>query len=259
MLKEKLKKFVDIQKSKVNGPISRKAVITALPFFVVLYFIFYEYVYLFNNIALMSFLINFGRILVALNVIFLFEKRGFFRSIGAYLMFISGIIYLIVDFSWFVVDLNPITLIIKLSLPFIFAIIYLFVNISMINLNSTEKISNKSKDRMHKILYGPIAILLLISLVLSFSVSEIYMSWMITFLAMLLSPALITMIFKIIYPLEHKEDSIISYEKYVKFSLPISSGIVLGKGDNKSEDEKNIQYQKKVTNNLIKGMKDWIK
>lgn len=205
MIKEKIQKFIELQNKGLSGPVPIIGSLTATFIIYPLLFVgFYLSMDMIENLSLRNFLFYTGIIIFVLNIIFLFEKSGFLRSIGSYLIYLTWIIYSTLTFSGLSGNNNLITL--KILLPFIFVFILLIVILYLIDVDSEEILDNKSIDKVYKFLFGPVAFCTVVSMILAYAIDERYMSWMITFLNMLISPGLYTMLFRISYPLQHRKN-----------------------------------------------------
>lgn len=117
-----------------------------------------------------------GIVVWILNLVFLLDlKRGILTSFGTYLMYLTGHVYTIIGFSSLSGDHNFIVL--KLSLPLIYAIVIIIVMSCLVDLDSEEIIPEKSGKIMLNFVVGPIILLSLCFIFLAIIGYDFLMGW----------------------------------------------------------------------------------
>ena len=204
---ERIKKFFEFQRRSVHGPVPLWGVLNGI-------FILYPISFLaffagglevLNNPSLYQGLIMTGIVVWVLNLVFLLDlKRGILTSFGTYLMYLTGHVYTIIGFSSLSGDHNFIVL--KLSLPLIYAIVIIIVMSCLVNLDSEEIISEKAGKIMLNFVVGPIILLSLCFIFLAIIGYDFLMGWGVSLLLMIFGSALYQTWFIIIYAYQHRHD-----------------------------------------------------
>ena len=146
-----------------------------------------------------------GIVVWILNLVFLLDlKRGILTSFGTYLMYLTGHVYTIIGFSSLSGDHNFIVL--KLSLPLIYAIVIIIVMSCLVDLDSEEIIPEKSGKIMLNFVVGPIILLSLCFIFLAIIGYDFLMGWGVSLLLMIFGSALYQTWFIIIYAYQHRHD-----------------------------------------------------
>ena len=178
MILERIKKTFEFQRSRIKGPVPLWGVLNGI-------FILYPISFLaffagglevLNNPSLYQGLIITGIIVWVLNLVFLLDlKRGILTSFGTYLMYLTGHVYTIIGFSSLSGDHNFIVL--KLSLPLIYAIVIIIVTSCLVDLDSEEIIPEKSGKIILNFVVGPIILLSLCFIFLAIIGYDFLMGW----------------------------------------------------------------------------------
>ena len=207
MIIERIKKYFDFQRSRIKGPVPLWGVLNGI-------FILYPLAFLFflagglevlNNPSLYQTLLITGIVVWVLNLVFLLDlKRGILTSFGTYLMYLTGHVYTIIGFRSLSGDHNFIVL--KLSLPLIYAIIIIIVMSCLVDLDSEEIISEKAGKIMLNFVVGPIILLSLCFIFLAIIGYDFLMGWGVSLLLMIFGSALYQTWFIIIYAYQHRHD-----------------------------------------------------
>lgn len=207
MIIERIKKYFEFQRSRIKGPVPLWGVLNGI-------FILYPLAVLFflagglevlNNSSLYQGLIMTGIVVWVLNLVFLLDlKRGILTSFGTYLMYLTGHVYTIIGFSSLSGDHNFIVL--KLSLPLIYALVIIIVMSCLVDLDSEEIISEKAGKIMLNFVVGPIILLSLCFIFLAIIGYDFLMGWGVSLLLMIFGSALYQTWFIIIYAYQHRHD-----------------------------------------------------
>ena len=207
MIIERIKKYFEFQRSRIKGPVPLWGVLNGI-------FILYPISFLaffagglevLNNPSLYQTLLITGIVVWVLNLVFLLDlKRGILTSFGTYLMYLTGHVYTIIGFSSLSGDHNFIVL--KLSLPLIYAIVIIIVMSCLVDLDSEEIISEKAGKIMLNFVVGPIILLSLCFIFLAIIGYDFLMGWGVSLLLMIFGSALYQTWFIIIYAYQHRHD-----------------------------------------------------
>ena len=207
MIIERIKKYFEFQRSRINGPVPLWGVLNGI-------FILYPLVFtgfwlaglrILKNPALHQGLIITGIVVWILNLVFLLDlRRGILTSFGTYLMYLTGHVYAIIAFNSLSGDHSFIGL--KLSLPLIQSIIVIVVMSCLVNLDSEEIISQKASKVMLNFVFAPPLILSCICIFLAIIGYEYFWGWGMSLLFMIFGPALYRTWFYIIYAYQHRND-----------------------------------------------------
>ena len=207
MIIERIKKYFDFQRSRIKGPVPLWGVLNGI-------FILYPLAFLFflagglevlNNPSLYQTLLITGIVVWVLNLVFLLDlKRGILTSFGTYLMYLTGHVYTIIGFRSLSGDHNFIVL--KLSLPLIYALVIIIVMSCLVDLDSEEIISEKAGKIMLNFVVGPIILLSLCFIFLAIIGYDFLMGWGVSLLLMIFGSALYQTWFIIIYAYQHRHD-----------------------------------------------------
>ena len=207
MIIERIKKYFEFQRSRIKGPVLLWGVLNGI-------FILYPLAFLFflagglevlNNPSLYQTLLITGIVVWVLNLVFLLDlKRGILTSFGTYLMYLTGHVYTIIGFSSLSGDHNFIVL--KLSLPLIYALVIIIVMSCLVDLDSEEIISEKAGKIMLNFVVGPIILLSLCFIFLAIIGYNFLMGWGVSLLLMIFGSALYQTWFIIIYAYQHRHD-----------------------------------------------------
>ena len=207
MIIERIKKYFEFQRSRIEGPVPLWGVLNGI-------FILYPLAFLFflagglevlNNPSLYQTLLITGIVVWVLNLVFLLDlKRGILTSFGTYLMYLTGHVYTIIGFSSLSGDHNFIVL--KLSLPLIYALVIIIVMSCLVDLDSEEIISEKAGKIMLNFVVGPIILLSLCFIFLAIIGYDFLMGWGVSLLLMIFGSALYQTWFIIIYAYQHRHD-----------------------------------------------------
>ena len=207
MIIERIKKYFEFQRSRINGPVPLWGVLNGI-------FILYPLAFtgfwlaglrILKNPALHQGLIITGIVVWILNLVFLLDlRRGILTSFGTYLMYLTGHVYAIIAFNSLSGDHSFIGL--KLSLPLIQSIIVIVVMSCLVNLDSEEIISQKASKVMLNFVFAPPLILSCICIFLAIIGYEYFWGWGMSLLFMIFGPALYRTWFYIIYAYQHRND-----------------------------------------------------
>ena len=207
MIIERIKKYFEFQRSRIKGPVPLWGVLNGI-------FILYPLAFLFflagglevlNNSSLYQGLIMTGIVVWVLNLVFLLDlKRGILTSFGTYLMYLTGHVYTIIGFSSLSGDHNFIVL--KLSLPLIYAIVIIIVMSCLVDLDSEEVISEKAGKLMLNFVFAPPLILSCLCIFLAIIGYEYFWGWGISLFSMTFGHLFYATWFIIIYAYQHRHD-----------------------------------------------------
>ena len=239
MILERIKKYFEFQRSRIKGPVPLWGVLNGI-------FILYPLAFLFflagglevlKNEDLYQGLLISGIVVWVLNLVFLLDlKRGILTSFGTYLMYLTGHVYTIIGFSSLSGDHNFIVL--KLSLPLIYAIVIIIVMSCLVDLDSEEIIPEKSGKIMLNFVVGPIILLSLCFIFLAIIGYDFLMGWGVSLLLMIFGSALYQTWFIIIYAYQHRHD--IEETRPIKH-IEVSSDLI----QNKEFDKNRFKKEKK--------------
>jgi len=207
MIIERIKKYFEFQRSRIKGPVPLWGVLNGI-------FILYPLAFfmlmaggleILKNEDLYQGLLITGIVVWVLNLVFLLDlKRGILTSFGTYLMYLTGHVYTIIGFSSLSGDHNFIVL--KLSLPLIYALVIIIVMSCLVDLDSEEIISEKAGKIMLNFVVGPIILLSLCFIFLAIIGYDFLMGWGVSLLLMIFGSALYQTWFIIIYAYQHRHD-----------------------------------------------------
>ncbi|MFS9179208.1 hypothetical protein [Streptococcus sp.] len=207
MIIERIKKYFDFQRSIIKGPVPLWGVLNGIfILYPIAFFIFMAGgLEVLNNEDLYQGLLITGIVVWVLNLVFLLDlKRGILTSFGTYLMYLTGHVYTIIGFSSLSGDHNFIVL--KLSLPLIYAIVIIIVMSCLVDLDSEEIISEKTGKIMLNFVVGPIILLSLCFIFLAIIGYDFLMGWGVSLFLMIFGSALYQTWFIIIYSYQHRHD-----------------------------------------------------
>ena len=207
MILERIKKYFEFQRSRIKGPVPLWGVLNGI-------FILYPLAFLFflagglevlKNEDLYQGLLISGIVVWVLNLVFLLDlKRGILTSFGTYLMYLTGHVYTIIGFSSLSGDHNFIVL--KLSLPLIYALVIIIVMSCLVDLDSEEIISEKAGKIMLNYVMGPPLILSTCFILVGVFGYDFLMGWGVSLLLMVFGQFLYASWFVIIYAYQHRHD-----------------------------------------------------
>ena len=175
---ERIKKFFEFQRRSVHGPVPLWGVLNGI--FILYPIAFFMFMAggleVLKNEELYQGLLIAGIVVWILNLVFLLDlKRGILTSFGTYLMYLTGHVYTIIGFSSLSGDHNFIVL--KLSLPLIYALVIIIVMSCLVDLDSEEIISEKAGKIMLNFVVGPIILLSLCFIFLAIIGYDFLMGW----------------------------------------------------------------------------------
>ena len=204
---ERIKKFFEFQRRSVHGPVPLWGVLNGI--FILYPIAFFMFMAggleVLKNEDLYQGLLITGIVVWVLNLVFLLDlKRGILTSFGTYLMYLTGHVYTIIGFSSLSGDHNFIVL--KLSLPLIYALVIIIVMSCLVDLDSEEIISEKAGKIMLNFVVGPIILLSLCFIFLAIIGYDFLMGWGVSLLLMIFGSALYQTWFIIIYAYQHRHD-----------------------------------------------------
>ena len=239
MILERIKKTFEFQRSKIKGPVPLWGVLIGI--FILYPIAFFMFMAggleVLKNEELYQGLLIAGIVVWILNLVFLLDlKRGILTSFGTYLMYLTGHVYTIIGFSSLSGDHNFIVL--KLSLPLIYAIIIIIVMSCLVDLDSEEILSDKAVKNIYNFLFGPPVILSLCFLFLAIIGYEYFWGWGVSLLFMIMGPYLYRTWFYIIYAYQHRHD--IEETRPIKH-IEVSSDLI----QNKEFDKNRFKKEKK--------------
>ena len=239
MIIERIKKYFEFQRSRIKGPVPLWGVLNGI-------FILYPLAFLFflagglevlKNEDLYQGLLISGIVVWVLNLVFLLDlKKGILTSFGTYLMYLTGHVYTIIGFSSLSGDHNFIVL--KLSLPLIYALVIIIVMSCLVDLDSEEIISEKAGKIMLNYVMGPPLILSTCFILVGVFGYDFLMGWGVSLLLMVFGQFLYSSWFVIIYAYQHRHD--IEETRPIKH-IEVSSDLIQNK-----EFDKN-RFSRKVT------------
>ena len=207
MILERIKKYFEFQRSRIKGPVPLWGVLNGI--FILYPIAFFMFMAggleVLKNPSLHRGLIITGIVVWVLNLVFLLDlKRGILTSFGTYLMYLTGHVYTIIGFSSLSGDHNFIVL--KLSLPLIYALVIIIVMSCLVDLDSEEIISEKAGKIMLNFVVGPIILLALCFIFLAIIGYGFLMGWGVSLFLMIFGSALYQTWFIIIYAYQHRND-----------------------------------------------------
>ena len=239
MILERIKKTFEFQRSKIKGPVPLWGVLNGI-------FILYPIAFFMfmagglealKNEDLYQGLLIAGIVVWVLNLVFLLDlKRGILTSFGTYLMYLTGHVYTIIGFSSLSGDHNFIVL--KLSLPLIYALVIIIVMSCLVDLDSEEIISEKAGKIMLNYVMGPPLILSTCFILVGVFGYDFLMGWGVSLLLMVFGQFLYASWFVIIYAYQHRHD--IEETRPIKH-IEVSSDLI----QNKEFDKNRFKKEKK--------------
>ena len=239
MILERIKKTFEFQRSKIKGPVPLWGVLNGI--FILYPIAFFMFMAggleVLKNEDLYQGLLIAGIVVWVLNLVFLLDlKRGILTSFGTYLMYLTGHVYTIIGFSSLSGDHNFIVL--KLSLPLIYAIIIIIVMSCLVDLDSEEIISEKAGKIMLNYVMGPPLILSTCFILVGVFGYDFLMGWGVSLLLMVFGQFLYASWFVIIYAYQHRHD--IEETRPIKH-IEVSSDLI----QNKEFDKNRFKKEKK--------------
>ena len=239
MILERIKKTFEFQRSKIKGPVPLWGVLNGI--FILYPIAFFMFMAggleVLKNEDLYQGLLIAGIVVWILNLVFLLDlKRGILTSFGTYLMYLTGHVYTIIGFSSLSGDHNFIVL--KLSLPLIYAIIIIIVMSCLVDLDSEEIISEKAGKIMLNYVMGPPLILSTCFILVGVFGYDFLMGWGVSLLLMIFGSALYQTWFIIIYAYQHRHD--VEETRPIKH-IEVSSDLI----QNKEFDKNRFKKEKK--------------
>ena len=239
MILERIKKTFEFQRSKIKGPVPLWGVLNGI--FILYPIAFFMFMAggleVLKNEDLYQGLLIAGIVVWVLNLVFLLDlKRGILTSFGTYLMYLTGHVYTIIGFSSLSGDHNFIVL--KLSLPLIYAIIIIIVMSCLVDLDSEEIISEKAGKIMLNYVMGPPLILSTCFILVGVFGYDFLMGWGVSLLLMIFGQFLYASWFYIIYAYQHRHD--IGETRPIKH-IEVSSDLI----QNKEFDKNRFKKEKK--------------
>ena len=207
MILERIIKSFEFQRKGIHGPVPLWGVLNGI--FILYPIAFFMFMAggleVLKNEDLYQGLLITGIVVWVLNLVFLLDlKRGILTSFGSYLMYLTGHVYTIIGFSSLSGDHNFIVL--KLSLPLIYALVIIIVMSCLVDLDSEEIISEKAGKIMLNFVVGPIILLSLCFIFLAIIGYDFLMGWGVSLLLMIFGSALYQTWFIIIYAYQHRHD-----------------------------------------------------
>ena len=207
MILERIKKTFEFQRSKIKGPVPLWGVLNGI--FILYPIAFFMFMTggleILKNEDLYQGLLIIGIVVWVLNLVFLLDlKRGILTSFGTYLMYLTGHVYTIIGFSSLSGDHNFIVL--KLSLPLIYAILIIIIMSCLVDLDSEEIISEKAGKIMLNYVMGPPLILSTCFILVGVFGYDFLMGWGVSLLLMIFGQFLYASWFVIIYVYQHRHD-----------------------------------------------------
>lgn len=239
MILERIKKTFEFQRSKIKGPVPLWGVLNGI--FILYPIAFFMFMAggleVLKNEDLYQGLLISGIVVWVLNLVFLLDlKRGILTSFGTYLMYLTGHVYTIIGFSSLSGDHNFIVL--KLSLPLIYAIIIIIVMSCLVDLDSEEIISEKAGKIMLNYVMGPPLILSTCFILVGVFGYDFLIGWGVSLLLMVFGQFLYASWFVIIYAYQHRHD--IEETRPIKH-IEVSSDLI----QNKEFDKNRFKKEKK--------------
>ena len=207
MILERIKKTFEFQRSKIKGPVPLWGVLNGI--FILYPIAFFMFMAggleVLKNEDLYQGLLITGIVVWVLNLVFLLDlKRGILTSFGTYLMYLTGHVYTIIGFSSLSGDHNFIVL--KLSLPLIYALVIIIVMSCLVDLDSEEIISEKAGKIMLNYVMGPPLILSTCFILVGVFGYDFLMGWGVSLLLMIFGQFLYASWFVIIYAYQYRHD-----------------------------------------------------
>ena len=239
MILERIKKTFEFQRSKIKGPVPLWGVLNGI--FILYPIAFFMFMAggleVLKNEELYQGLLIAGIVVWVLNLVFLLDlKRGILTSFGTYLMYLTGHVYTIIGFSSLSGDHNFIVL--KLSLPLIYALVIIIVMSCLVDLDSEEIISEKAGKIMLNYVMGPPLILSTCFILVGVFGYDFLMGWGVSLLLMVFGQFLYASWFVIIYAYQHRHD--IEETRPIKH-IEVSSDLI----QNKEFDKNRFKKEKK--------------
>jgi len=240
MILERIKKTFEFQRSKIKGPVPLWGVLNGI--FILYPIAFFMFMAggleVLKNEDLYQGLLITGIVVWILNLVFLLDlKRGILTSFGTYLMYLTGHVYTIIGFSSLSGDHNFIVL--KLSLPLIYAIIIIIVMSCLVDLDSEEIISEKAGKIMLNYVMGPPLILSTCFILVGVFGYVFLMGWGVSLLLMVFGQFLYASWFVIIYAYQHRHD--IEETRPIKH-IEVSSDLIQNKEFDKNRFKKETKH-----------------
>lgn len=239
MILERIKKTFEFQRSKIKGPVPLWGVLNGI--FILYPIAFFMFMAggleVLKNEDLYQGLLIAGIVVWVLNLVFLLDlKRGILTSFGTYLMYLTGHVYTIIGFSSLSGDHNFIVL--KLSLPLIYALVIIIVMSCLVDLDSEEIISERAGKIMLNYVMGPPLILSTCFILVGVFGYDFLMGWGVSLLLMVFGQFLYASWFVIIYAYQHRHD--IEETRPIKH-IEVSSDLI----QNKEFDKNRFKKEKK--------------
>lgn len=240
MIIERIKKYFEFQRSRIKGPVPLWGVLNGI--FILYPIAFFMFMAggleVLKNEDLYQGLLITGIVVWILNLVFLLDlKRGILTSFGTYLMYLTGHVYTIIGFSSLSGDHNFIVL--KLSLPLIYAIIIIIVMSCLVDLDSEEIISEKAGKIMLNYVMGPPLILSTCFILVGVFGYVFLMGWGVSLLLMVFGQFLYASWFVIIYAYQHRHD--IEETRPIKH-IEVSSDLIQNKEFDKNRFKKETKH-----------------
>lgn len=240
MILERIKKTFEFQRSKIKGPVPLWGVLNGI--FILYPIAFFMFMAggleVLKNEDLYQGLLITGIVVWVLNLVFLLDlRRGILTSFGTYLMYLTGHVYTIIGFSSLSGDHNFIVL--KLSLPLIYAIIIIIVMSCLVDLDSEEIISEKAGKIMLNYVMGPPLILSTCFILVGVFGYVFLMGWGVSLLLMVFGQFLYASWFVIIYAYQHRHD--IEETRPIKH-IEVSSDLIQNKEFDKNRFKKETKH-----------------
>ena len=240
MILERIKKTFEFQRSKIKGPVPLWGVLNGI--FILYPIAFFMFMAggleVLKNEDLYQGLLIAGIVVWVLNLVFLLDlKRGILTSFGTYLMYLTGHVYTIIGFSSLSGDHNFIVL--KLSLPLIYALVIIIVMSCLVDLDSEEIISEKAGKIMLNYVMGPPLILSTCFILVGVFGYDFLMGWGVSLLLMVFGQFLYASWFVIIYAYQHRHD--IEETRPIKH-IEVSSDLIQNKEFDKNRFKKETKH-----------------
>ena len=239
MILERIIKSFEFQRKGIHGPVPLWGVLNGI--FILYPIAFFMFMAggleVLKNEDLYQGLLIAGIVVWVLNLVFLLDlKRGILTSFGTYLMYLTGHVYTIIGFSSLSGDHNFIVL--KLSLPLIYALVIIIVMSCLVDLDSEEIISEKAGKIMLNYVMGPPLILSTCFILVGVFGYDFLMGWGVSLLLMVFGQFLYASWFVIIYAYQHRHD--IEETRPIKH-IEVSSDLI----QNKEFDKNRFKKEKK--------------
>lgn len=240
MILERIRKTFEFQRSKIKGPVPLWGVLIGI--FILYPIAFFMFMAggleVLKNEDLYQGLLIAGIVVWVLNLVFLLDlKRGILTSFGTYLMYLTGHVYTIIGFSAMSGDHNFIVL--KLSLPLIYALVIIIVMSCLVDLDSEEIISEKAGKIMLNYVMGPPLILSTCFILVGVFGYDFLMGWGVSLLLMIFGQFLYASWFVIIYAYQHRHD--IEETRPIKH-IEVSSDLIQNKEFDKNRFKKETKH-----------------